>query len=68
MQRMLDMRTYGLKIHYNTTSMGNVDWVGNQVLYKDIQFTIAKFYGMVSKIPEDLAPLPLTLAEIAAIP
>lgn len=44
---MLDLRTYGLKIRYNTTSTGNIDWVGDQVLYRDIQFTMAEFRGMV---------------------
>jgi hypothetical protein len=28
MQWMLDLRTYGLKIHYNSTARGHVDWVG----------------------------------------
>jgi len=32
MQWMLDLRTYGLKIHYNTTSHGHVDWSDNEVL------------------------------------
>jgi superfamily II DNA helicase RecQ len=47
MQWMLDLRTYGLKIWYNTTSEGHIDWVGDQVLYKEIQFTMAEFRGMV---------------------
>jgi hypothetical protein len=28
MQWMLDLRTYGLKIHYNSTARGHVEWVG----------------------------------------
>ncbi|KAK5020508.1 hypothetical protein LTR60_000449 [Cryomyces antarcticus] len=47
MQWMLDLRTYGLKIHYNTTSTGNVDWTGDQILYKIIQFSMAEFRSMV---------------------
>jgi len=31
MQWMLDLRTYGLKIHYNTTAEGSIDWVGEQI-------------------------------------
>ena len=47
-QWMLDLRTYGLKIHYNTTSRGHVEWVGrDQLLYKSLQFTIAQFRSMV---------------------
>jgi RecQ family ATP-dependent DNA helicase len=48
MQWMLDLRTYGLKIHYNTTSRGHVEWVGKEeLLYKDLQFSMAQFRGMV---------------------
>ena len=48
MQWMLDLRTYGLKIHYNTTSRGHVEWVGREeLLYKDLQFSMAQFRGMV---------------------
>jgi hypothetical protein len=42
MQWMLDLRTYGLKIHYNTTSRGHVEWTGgDKLLYKGLQFNIA---------------------------
>ncbi|KAI8930521.1 hypothetical protein NX059_012133 [Plenodomus lindquistii] len=48
MQWMLDLRTYGLKIHYNTTSRGHVEWVGREeLLYKDLQFSMAQFRGMI---------------------
>ncbi|TKA55481.1 hypothetical protein B0A49_13343, partial [Cryomyces minteri] len=47
MQWMLDLRTYGLKIHYNTTSTGNVDWIGDQILFKNMQFGMAEFRSMV---------------------
>ncbi|KAL2044592.1 hypothetical protein ABVK25_012339 [Lepraria finkii] len=47
MQWMLDLRTYGLKIHYNTTAEGSIDWVGEQILYRNIQFTMAELRGMV---------------------
>jgi hypothetical protein len=48
---MLDLRTYGLKIYYNTTSSGHVEWVGqDEILYKDLQFNIAQFCGMVHRL------------------
>jgi hypothetical protein len=48
MQWMLDLRTYGLKIHYNTTSHGHVEWCnGDELLYKNVQFNMAQFRGMV---------------------
>jgi hypothetical protein len=48
MQWMLDLRTYGLKVHYNTTSRGHVEWMGkDELLYKNVHFTMAQFRGMV---------------------
>jgi hypothetical protein len=48
MQWMLDLRTYGLKIHYNTTSPGHVEWMGqDELLYKDLHLSMAQFRGMV---------------------
>lgn len=48
MQWMLDLRTYGLKIHYNTTSRGHVEWKGyDELLYKDLHFNMAQFRSMV---------------------
>jgi hypothetical protein len=45
---MLDLRTYGLKIHYNTTSPRHVDWNDNEVLtYKGIDIGIGTFRGFV---------------------
>jgi hypothetical protein len=45
---MLDLRTYGLKIHYNTTSRGHVEWIGgDELLYKGLQFNMAQFRSMV---------------------
>ncbi|KAK4983003.1 hypothetical protein LTR50_007471 [Elasticomyces elasticus] len=48
MQWMLDLRTYGLKIHYSTTSRGHVGWKGyDELLYKDLHFNMAQFRGMI---------------------
>ncbi|KAG9378476.1 hypothetical protein A1F94_011592 [Pyrenophora tritici-repentis] len=47
MQWMLDLRTYGLKIHYNTTTRGHVEWTnGDELLYKELHFSMAQFRGM----------------------
>jgi hypothetical protein len=51
---MLDLRTYGLKIYYNTTSRGHVEWTGgDELLYKGLQFNMAQFcsivHGLVSE-------------------
>jgi superfamily II DNA helicase RecQ len=48
MQWMLDLRTYGLKIHYNTTSRGHVEWKGHdELLYKGLHFNMAQFRSMI---------------------
>ncbi|KAL8685459.1 MAG: hypothetical protein Q9218_007746, partial [Villophora microphyllina] len=47
MQWILDTRAYGMKIHYNTTALGDVDWVGEQIRYKAIEFDMDQFRGMV---------------------
>ena len=45
---MLDLRTYGLKIQYNTTTRGHVEWTnGDELLYKELRFSMAQFRGMV---------------------
>jgi hypothetical protein len=53
MQWMLDLRTYRLKIHYNTTSRGNVEWTGDELLYKELHFSIAQFRGMVHRLTSE---------------
>ena len=57
MQWMLDLRTYGLKIHYNTTIEGHVDWVGEQILYKQVQFNMLDFRGMMHGLVERIERL-----------
>jgi hypothetical protein len=54
MQWMLDLRTYGLKIHYNTTSRGHVEWMGqDELLYKNLHFSMAQFRGMVHRLASE---------------
>lgn len=54
MQWLLDLRTYGLKIHYNTTAIGHVDWRDKYALgYKDIRFTMGQFCGIVHQLIHD---------------
>jgi superfamily II DNA or RNA helicase len=51
MQWMLDLRAYGMKISFSTTSEGHVGWRNGDVLeYKDIHFSMAQFRGMVDQL------------------
>jgi Orsellinic acid/F9775 biosynthesis cluster protein D len=53
MQWMLDLRTYGLKIHYNTTATGHIGWQGHdEILYKNVQFNMSQFRSMVHGLVE----------------
>ena len=48
---LMDLRTYGLKIHYNTTAPGHVMWKDKYVLqYKHVSFSMAQFRGMVHQL------------------
>jgi hypothetical protein len=48
MQWILDLRMYRLKIYYNMTSRGHVEWVRpDELLYKSLQFNMAQFRSMV---------------------
>ena len=50
---MLDLRTYGLKIQFNTTSKGHVDWIEEEIVYKQVQFSMSDFremfHGLVTR-------------------
>ena len=54
MQWVLDLRGYGMKIAFNTTSAGHVSWRdGDTLEYKAAKFNMAEFRGMVSKLCQD---------------
>ncbi|KAL4789306.1 hypothetical protein BDV19DRAFT_383212 [Aspergillus venezuelensis] len=45
---LLDWRTFGLKISYNTTTPGHVTWMGQErLLYKEMNFTMGEFRGFM---------------------
>jgi hypothetical protein len=53
MQWMLDLRGYGMKIAFNTTSAGHVNWRdGDTLEYKATKFNIAEFRGMVMQLQQ----------------
>jgi len=47
MQWMLDLRSYGMKIHFNTTREGTVQWEGERILYKTKQMTMHELRGAI---------------------
>lgn len=57
MQWMLDLRTYGLKVHFEATIEGEVEWVDDELLYKTIRFTMPEFRSFVHGLVEDVERL-----------
>lgn len=53
MEWMLDLRTYGLTIHYNTTASGHISWTNDRILYKTIEFSMSQFRGMIHSLVEN---------------
>ena len=54
MQWIMNLRAYGMKIAYNTTSEGRLSWIGDQIVYKDIEFTMVEYrtfvHGLVHEV------------------
>jgi hypothetical protein len=53
MDWMYECRTYGMKIRYNTTAEGSMEWEGNRVLYQQIRFNMEQLRGMVQGLVEE---------------
>ena len=47
MQWLYRSRSYGFKIRYTTTVEGKIQWIGDDVLYSKIRFSISQFRGMI---------------------
>ncbi|KAL0764703.1 hypothetical protein CaCOL14_012793 [Colletotrichum acutatum] len=47
MDWILDTRTYGMHIQYNTPTAGVIDWVGERVSYRHVRFTIDQLSDML---------------------
>lgn len=53
MQTLLDWRTYGLRVHYNSTTPGHITWQGtDELLYKELRFTMGDFRGFIHGLVE----------------
>ncbi|TVY54591.1 hypothetical protein LSUE1_G010168, partial [Lachnellula suecica] len=47
MQWLYRSRLYGFKIRYTTIAEGKIQWIGDDVLYPKIRFSISQFRGMI---------------------
>ena len=47
MQWLYRSRAYGFKIRYTTTAEGKIQWIGDDVLYPKIRFSMSQFRGIV---------------------
>jgi len=46
-------RTYRMKIRYNTTAEGVLEWEGNKVLYQRVRFNMEQLRGMMHGLVEE---------------
>src|SRR6266536_3642655 len=58
MQWLYRSRSYGFKIRYTTTAEGKIQWIGDDVLYPHMRFSMTKFrsmvHGLVGEAREEL--------------
>lgn len=54
---MLDLRTYGRTIHANTTTSGHIDWKNDDILYKNIRFSMSQFRSMIHGLVDTVKSL-----------
>ena len=53
MDWIYECRTYGMKIQYNTTAEGVMEWEGDRVLYQGIRFNMEQLRGIVQGLVEE---------------
>jgi hypothetical protein len=47
MQWLYRSRTYGFKIRYTTTAQAKIQWIGDEILYPGMRFSMVQFRNMV---------------------
>ena len=47
MDWLLDLRAYGMNIARNTTSIGQMDWNEDRILYGNLEFSMSDFRGFI---------------------
>ncbi|OQE33242.1 hypothetical protein PENCOP_c068G05484, partial [Penicillium coprophilum] len=71
-QWLLDLRSYGLKVHFNSSNPGYITWTGeDRILYKDLHFTMRDFrafiHGLIHALQQILYE-ELLVCEAEALP
>ncbi|KAJ0299009.1 hypothetical protein KNSL1_013682 [Colletotrichum chrysophilum] len=61
MDWILETRTYGMHIQFNTASAGVIDWVGDRVSYRRVQFTMGQLSDALHELVREARGL---LAEL----
>ena len=54
MQWLYCSRSYGFKIRYTTTTKGKIQWIGDDILYANIQFSMNQFWGIVYRLVREV--------------
>ncbi|KAF4921051.1 ATP-dependent DNA helicase Q-like 3 [Colletotrichum fructicola] len=63
MDWILETRTYGMHIQYNTAAAGVIDWVGDRVSYRRVRFTMGQLSDALRELVRETREL---LAELTA--
>ncbi|KAF5487470.1 hypothetical protein CGCS363_v013910 [Colletotrichum siamense] len=63
MDWILETRTYGMHIQYNTAAAGVIDWVGDRVSYRRVRFTMGQLSDALHELVRETREL---LAELTA--
>ncbi|KAL6789481.1 hypothetical protein GGI42DRAFT_347251 [Trichoderma sp. SZMC 28013] len=53
MDWMLETRTYGMKIRFTTTAGGVIDWIGDQIIFRRIRFSMAELSGFMHAVLQE---------------
>lgn len=53
MDWILETRTYGLRIRYSTTAGALIDWIGNEIIFQQLRFSMTELSGMMHSMVAD---------------
>ncbi|KAK1621905.1 hypothetical protein BDP81DRAFT_302798, partial [Colletotrichum phormii] len=64
MDWILETRTYGMHIQYNTPADGVIDWVGDRISYRRVRFTMDQLSDMLHGVVDEAR---LLLAQLTMV-
>ncbi|RKK10658.1 hypothetical protein BFJ65_g14653 [Fusarium oxysporum f. sp. cepae] len=65
MDWIYEARTYGMHIRFNTPTAGSIDWVGEQITYRKVRFTMTDLSEMLHALKDEARRSMATLAMVS---